>query len=173
MMIDIYLWWLSLLFSSPFLITIRTSFKSKSVLCAMSICISLTSVNETYDWSSEKNCFFKSFMEYRLFDSRLQFYTYDEISQFSTCQSNTSFFNTFRSDISTWRRILDCLRIFLQIDINLFYMKTCLYRGVVSISNEISLVCMNESQLRYGMFRCSQIACCFMLSVLQVNLSSW
>lgn len=51
------------------------------------------------------------------------------------------------------------LEFFLQIDIHLFYMKTCSYRGAVPVSNEISLVCQYEPQIRYGMSRCNQTTC--------------
>jgi len=52
------------------------------------------------------------------------------------------------------------LEIFLQIDINLFYMKTCSYREAVPVSNETSLFCMNEPQVRYGMTQCNRTSCC-------------
>ncbi len=52
------------------------------------------------------------------------------------------------------------LEFFLQIDINLFYMKTCSYRGAVPASNEASIFCMNEPQVRYGMTPCNRASCC-------------
>jgi hypothetical protein len=52
------------------------------------------------------------------------------------------------------------LEFFLQIDINLFYMKTCSYREAKPVSDEISLICMHEPLVRYGMTRCNRISCC-------------
>jgi hypothetical protein len=54
----------------------------------------------------------------------------------------------------------NALEFFLQIDINLFYLKTCSYRQAVPVFNESSIFCMNEPQVRYGMTRCSRASCC-------------
>ncbi|CAF3979902.1 unnamed protein product [Adineta steineri] len=51
------------------------------------------------------------------------------------------------------------MEFFLQIDINLFYMKTCSYREAIPISNEISLICMNEPQVCYSMTQCNRTSC--------------
>ncbi len=52
------------------------------------------------------------------------------------------------------------LEFFLQIDIHLFYMKTCSYRQAIRVPNENSLFCMSEPQIRYGMTRCNRTTCC-------------
>lgn len=52
------------------------------------------------------------------------------------------------------------LEFYLQIDINLFYMKTCSYRGAIPISNETNILCTNEPQIRHGMTRCDRTSCC-------------
>jgi hypothetical protein len=54
----------------------------------------------------------------------------------------------------------NALEFFLQLDINLFYLKTCSYRQAVPVFNESSIFCMNEPQVRYGMTRCSRASCC-------------
>ncbi|CAF1426785.1 unnamed protein product [Rotaria sordida] len=53
------------------------------------------------------------------------------------------------------------LELFLQIDVDLFYMKTCSYRGaepIIDVPN--GLFCVNEPQARYEMMRCSRFSCC-------------
>ncbi|CAF1164089.1 unnamed protein product [Rotaria sordida] len=54
------------------------------------------------------------------------------------------------------------LEFFLQIDIDLFYMKTCSYRGAQPIIDDIpkSLFCINEPQVRYALTQCNQLSCC-------------
>ncbi|CAF4050234.1 unnamed protein product [Rotaria sp. Silwood2] len=53
------------------------------------------------------------------------------------------------------------LEFFLQLDLHLFYMKTCSYRGAQPIVvGDKSLFCLSEAQARYGMTRCRQISCC-------------
>jgi hypothetical protein len=52
------------------------------------------------------------------------------------------------------------LEFYLQIDINLFYMKTCSYREAVPVSSENGLFCTNEPQIRYGMIPCNRTSCC-------------
>ena len=57
------------------------------------------------------------------------------------------------------------LEFFLQIDLHLFYMKTCSYRGGVAITHSSTdrnnLFCiMNEPQARYEMNRCQRLTCC-------------
>ncbi|CAF3318596.1 unnamed protein product [Rotaria sp. Silwood2] len=54
------------------------------------------------------------------------------------------------------------LEFYLQIDVDLFYMKTCSYRGAQSIvaTNDKSLFCRNEPQVRYGITPCQQLSCC-------------
>ena len=51
------------------------------------------------------------------------------------------------------------LEFFLQIDLQLFYMKTCSYRQATPVPNETSLICKYEPQIRYGMIRCNQKTC--------------
>ena len=51
------------------------------------------------------------------------------------------------------------LEFFLQIDLQLFYMKTCSYRGAVPVPNEPSLICQYAPQLRYEMTRCDRTTC--------------
>ncbi|CAF1346263.1 unnamed protein product [Rotaria sordida] len=53
------------------------------------------------------------------------------------------------------------LEFFLQMDVDLFYMKTCSYRGAqLRIVNEKSLFCLSEAQAQYGMTQCNQRSCC-------------
>jgi len=52
------------------------------------------------------------------------------------------------------------LEFFLQIDQQLFYMKTCTYDGATRAYNEKSLLSTCEPQVRYGMTRCQRTSCC-------------
>ncbi|CAF3153835.1 unnamed protein product [Rotaria socialis] len=53
------------------------------------------------------------------------------------------------------------LEFYLQIDKDLFYMKTCSYRGAQSIHDNLhkSIFCSNEPQARYGIIPCHQRSC--------------
>ena len=52
------------------------------------------------------------------------------------------------------------LEFFLQIDVTLFYMKTCSYREAQPIMDlPEGLFCINEPQARYGMTQCNQLSC--------------
>jgi hypothetical protein len=52
------------------------------------------------------------------------------------------------------------LELFLQIDIGLFYMKTCSYRGAKPVVNETSVFCSHEPSIEYSMTRCNRHSCC-------------
>ncbi|CAF4518539.1 unnamed protein product [Rotaria sp. Silwood1] len=53
------------------------------------------------------------------------------------------------------------LEFFLQIDVHLFYMKTCSYRGAQTLLlGDKNLFCLSEPQARYGITRCNELSCC-------------
>ncbi|CAF4870689.1 unnamed protein product, partial [Rotaria socialis] len=53
------------------------------------------------------------------------------------------------------------LEFYLQIDIDLFYMKTCSYRGAQpDIDVPKGLFCIHESQAQYSIIACQQRSCC-------------
>ncbi|CAF1659763.1 unnamed protein product [Rotaria magnacalcarata] len=54
------------------------------------------------------------------------------------------------------------LEFYLQIDKDLFYMKTCSYRGAQPIHDNLhkGIFCSNEPQTRYGIIPCHQRSCC-------------
>ncbi len=54
------------------------------------------------------------------------------------------------------------LEFFLQIDINLFYMKTCSYRQAIPVmlNDKNNIFCLNEPEARYGISLCHEKSCC-------------
>lgn len=52
------------------------------------------------------------------------------------------------------------LEFYLQIDHDLFYMKTCTYRGAIPMLDEPSLICRHEPKVRYTVSPCNRVTCC-------------
>lgn len=52
------------------------------------------------------------------------------------------------------------LEFYLQMDQELFFMKTCGFRGALPPLNEQTIFCLNEPQARYSLTRCNRMTCC-------------